>query len=177
MLDLFSLKNVLWVWLVVGLSCLSARNRDARFYDPSCDNAWNLVFPDENKKEDDKKALLAFQKAIKKGKFCGYNGLAYLYENGLGVEQDYHKALKLYEKIGRGGYGGGYADMARMYDQGLGVPADEKKADYYEKLCHESVNFPDKIYNHMPDEKDGCSDIRGGVDPKSLDMGPTEYMY
>ncbi|WP_104749443.1 SEL1-like repeat protein [Helicobacter cynogastricus] len=53
--------------------------------------------------------------------------MAYLYENGIGVEQDYHKALKLYEKIGKGGYGGGYADMARMYDQGLGVSQDEKR--------------------------------------------------
>ncbi len=56
---------------MAGLFCLNGR--DALFYDPSYDEAWNLVSPDEDKKEDDKKALLAFQKAIKKGKFCGYN--------------------------------------------------------------------------------------------------------
>ncbi len=56
----------------------------------------------------------------------------------------------MYEKIGKGGYGDGYADMARLYDQGLGVPQDEKKADYYEDLCHKSANFPAKIYNHSP---------------------------
>ncbi|CAM2758693.1 hypothetical protein HEFE104084_01415 [Helicobacter felis] len=30
------------------------------------------------------------------------------------------------------------------------VPQDEKKADYYEELCHKNANFPAKIYNHSP---------------------------
>ncbi|CAM2758749.1 hypothetical protein [Helicobacter felis] len=57
MQGLFSLKNAFWVWLVAGLFCLNGR--DTLFYDPSCDEAWNLVFPDEDKNEDDKKTLRA----------------------------------------------------------------------------------------------------------------------
>ncbi|WP_104728651.1 SEL1-like repeat protein [Helicobacter felis] len=102
--------------------------------------------------------------------------MAYLYENGIEVKQDYHKTLEMYEKIGKGGHGDGYADMARLYDQGLGVLQDEKKADYYEKLCHESAHSPIRAYDHLP-TPDGCLDIRDGTDPKSLDMGPTEYEY
>ncbi len=56
------------------------------------------------------------------------------------------------------------------------MPQDEKKADYYEKLCHESAHSPIRAYDHLP-TPDGCLDIRDGTDPKSLDMGPTEYEY
>ncbi len=56
------------------------------------------------------------------------------------------------------------------------VPQDEKKADYYEKLCHESAHSPIRAYDHLP-TPDGCLGIRDGTDPKSLDKGPTEYEY
>ncbi|MBQ9841121.1 MAG: sel1 repeat family protein [Erysipelotrichaceae bacterium] len=77
--------------------------------------------------------FFCMKKAVEAGNNRGYNNLAYAYENGLGVEQDYEKAHECYRKyieyFPNEHYG--YNNLGYLYLQGKGCEVDYKKAFEY----------------------------------------------
>jgi TPR repeat protein len=60
--------------------------------------------------------------------------VAELYENGLGVTQDYSKAHKWFEKAADDGNTDAMIRLGRLYEQGLGVAQDYGKAlEWFQK--------------------------------------------
>ena len=55
---------------------------------------------------------------------CIYLGS--LYQDGLGVKQDYLKAADLYKNTCDIGFVAGYYSLAMMYEDGLGISRDYK---------------------------------------------------
>jgi len=60
-----------------------------------------------------------------------------MYEEGLGVPQDYSKALYWFKKAAERGNAGGENNLGVMYGEGLGVPQDYSKAIYWTKKAAE----------------------------------------
>ena len=62
--------------------------------------------------------------------------MAYMYENGLGVEQDYTKAMEWYNKEAELGNSSAMNNIGWLYENGLGVEQDYAKAmEWYEKAA------------------------------------------
>ena len=76
---------------------------------------------------------------------CGYGpglvGQAMLYEDGLGVGQDFAKAFELYTQATKEGYVEGYCGLGNLYWHGNGVLPDEKVALEYYKMAVESEDY------------------------------------
>jgi TPR repeat protein len=76
------------------------------------------------------------KKACDAGNAKGCLLLAFMYEDGQGVRQDYFKAAKLYTKACDAGEAKGCLLLAFMYEDGKGVRKDESIAkEYYGKAC------------------------------------------
>ena len=105
-------------------------------------NLWLNIYSNykskiENKEEPNlTKEIKNLIELCNKGNFSSCNSLGYMYDKGLGVEQDYKKALELYQKACEGGDMIGCKNLGYMYDEGLGVKQDYKKAvELYQKAC------------------------------------------
>ena len=62
--------------------------------------------------------------------------MAYLYEDGQGIAQDYGKAREWYEKAAIQGYADAQNNLGLLYEKGLGVGRDYNKArEWYEKAA------------------------------------------
>ena len=59
------------------------------------------------------------------------HGLGWIYENGLGVPQNYKTSAKWYSKAADQGHGGAQLNLGNFYDNGRGLPKDYKKAAAY----------------------------------------------
>lgn len=75
--------------------------------------------------------------------------IAYMYQNGLGIEQDYVRALKFYRAATKSDDFSGvspYAchQLAVMYEQGMGVKKDEREASKWHQMAY------DKGYKESP---------------------------
>ena len=65
-----------------------------------------------------------------------YCNLGNMYDEGLGVNQDYKKAVEYYQKACDLGDSGAYCNLGVMYSSGLGVAVDKNKAlQLYKKSC------------------------------------------
>lgn len=54
-----------------------------------------------------------------------------MYQNGLGVPQDYQKAMSFYQVAARTGFCPALVRIGALYYKGRGVPKDYKKAMHY----------------------------------------------
>lgn len=60
--------------------------------------------------------------------------MGWIYERGIGVEQDYQKAFEWYEKAAANGAKNAPAHIGEMYEKGFGVKQDYlKAAEYYQR--------------------------------------------
>ena len=76
------------------------------------------------------------EKAADAGDSDSMNGIGYLYQNGLGVAQDYGKAMEWYQKSADAGNSSAMANIAYMYEYGEGVPANQRTAmEWYQKAA------------------------------------------
>ena len=65
-----------------------------------------------------------------------YNNMGYLYENGLGVPQDYTKAFEYYYEAAKLESSTGKCNLGFCYLNGIGVDRDKEMAKYWlEKVC------------------------------------------
>ncbi len=65
-----------------------------------------------------------YKKAAEAGQVNAQNNLGFLYQNGIGVPQDFAKAVELYQKAARQGNAAAQNNLGMMYEQGTGVPED-----------------------------------------------------
>lgn len=70
----------------------------------------------------------ALRKAALKGDLRAQNNLGYLYENGLGIAQDYTQALQWYSRAAEGGLADAQYNLATLYHYGRGVAQNHKAA-------------------------------------------------
>jgi len=90
---------------------LAARNGNAE----SQNSLGSICQAEKNYKE----ALVWFIEASEQGHLVAINNLAYLYDLGLGVEQDRTKALSLYEKAANLGWADAMWNIANSYGSGV----------------------------------------------------------
>ena len=72
--------------------------------------------------------------------------LAFLYEAGRGVPQDYQQAAKWYRKLAEGGSSFAQNHIGFMYNQGLGVPQDYAQSAFWYRKAAEQGD-PSAQYN------------------------------
>ena len=60
-----------------------------------------------------------------------------MYQNGLGVNQDYRQAIKWYRLVAEQGIANSQSNLGGMYDQGMGVLQDYKEAVKWYQLAAE----------------------------------------
>jgi len=76
-------------------------------------------------------ALTLFKEAADMGPAKSKHNLAYLYERGLGVEQDDAKSFSLYLCAAEDGYVPSMVNVGYCYAQGRGTPRNEAKSFYW----------------------------------------------
>lgn len=80
------------------------------------------------------RAMELYRKAVAQGYALAETGIGFLYDNGLGVPQDYKLAYAHYSKAADAGIGLGYNNVAGLVKEGLGVERDDARAlALYEK--------------------------------------------
>ena len=87
-------------------------------------------------------AAIWYRKAAAQGRPIAMNNLAFLYEHGLGMPQDYAQAVAWYRKAADQGYPRAQANLAILCKQGKGVPQDYVQA--YKWLSLAASRSPDK---------------------------------
>lgn len=80
-------------------------------------------------KQNYKKAIELFERAIKSENCNAMNNLGYMHKHGIGVEQDYKKAIELYEMAIKFGSEDAMINLAHMYEFGEGVKQSNEKAE------------------------------------------------
>lgn len=75
-----------------------------------------------------------YLKAVSNGHIKTNNNIAYSYQHGLGVDQDYQKAMTFYLKAAEDNDPSAIYNIGYLYEKGLGVIADKEKArEWYQK--------------------------------------------
>ena len=76
--------------------------------------------------------------AAEQGFAPSQSGLGYMYEKGLGVEQNYFEAVKWYTLAADQGLARGQYNLGYMYENGLGILKDKKVAlELYKKAAEQ----------------------------------------
>lgn len=92
------------------------------------------------------RAMGLYRTAVSQGYVLAETGIGFLYDNGLGVPQDYKLAYEHYSKAADAGIGLGYNNVAGLIKAGLGVTRDDAKAlELYEKAIaagYEAARYP-----------------------------------
>jgi len=88
------------------------------------------------KNNDFKSASTLYKKACDGGNVQGCGNLAFLYQTGQGVKQDYFKASTLYKKACDGSIYVGCLNLGILYAMGKGVGQSSSKAKaLFKKAC------------------------------------------
>ena len=77
--------------------------------------------------QDNQEAAYWWSQAAEQGVVDAQARLGYMYEEGLGVGQDYGQAAKWYERAAAQGDAGAQNNLANLYEQGLGVTQDYER--------------------------------------------------
>ncbi len=81
-----------------------------------------------------------YRKAAEQGVAKAEFNLGLMYDNGLGVKQDYAKGAKWYRKAAKKGNATAQYNLGLMYENGEGVPQDYAQAHMWYNLAASS--FP-----------------------------------
>jgi uncharacterized protein len=79
-------------------------------------------------------------KAAEQGHPRAQNGLGVLYEEGLGLQQDFKLAARWFREAAENGYAFAMANLGLLYRDGRGVPQDDIEAHKWLNLAS-SINF------------------------------------
>ncbi len=112
------------------------------------------------------KAKPLFERACDGGGLNGCRLLGALYQNGLGVPQDYTKARLYFQKACDGGNNISCGKLGTFYRDGWGVPQDDLKARMmYQKACDGGVAFACNDLGNLPRQgsRQKQAPARGGV--------------
>ncbi len=95
-------------------------------------------------------ALALFRQAVDAGNAFAMNEIGYMYNHGLGVEQDYEKSLEWYRKAADAGDGSALTNLGYMYFNGFAVDQDYAKAmEYFEQAAEMGVSIAMTSIGHM----------------------------
>ena len=104
----------------------------------------------------------ALRKAAVKGDVRAQNNLGYLYENGLGIPQDFTQALQWYKRAADGGLADAQYNLATLYHHGRGVARDHTTAyKLFTEAAH--AGFADAEYMMGESLRAGWGTDKDGV--------------
>ncbi|MDB5248293.1 MAG: hypothetical protein JWQ40_2687 [Segetibacter sp.] len=89
--------------------------------------------------KDGESAFNWYMKIAEAGDAHGMWNVAFCYENGDGVEQNFDSAFEWYSKAADNGDADGMAAVAECYKKGQGVSQDPAKADEWQKKADEAL--------------------------------------
>ena len=84
---------------------------------------------------DYRTALKILRPLALQGNIVAQHNLGIMYENGLGVPQDFAEAVKLYRLVAERGIQSAQFNLGNMYRRGLGVPQDFAEAAKWYRLA------------------------------------------
>ena len=76
-----------------------------------------------------------YRQAAEQGDARAQNNLGWLYQNGLGVEQDFAEAERLYRLAAAKGHAAAQNNLGTMFLHGMGLPCDTDSACYWFDLA------------------------------------------
>ncbi len=88
--------------------------------------------------------LNLYEKAAAQGNAEALNRLGMIYEQGIGVPQDYGKAVEWYEKAAAQGDAAAQLNLGEMCEKGFGVPQDYARAYMWVNLAA-AQGWPDAV--------------------------------
>ena len=96
-----------------------------------------------NERDDYAAALIELRPLAEQGDADAQTNLAIMFENGLGVPQDYTEAVKWYQRAAEQGHAGAQNNLGVMYGNGRGVPQDHAEAvKWYQLAAEQGIAQP-----------------------------------
>ena len=96
-----------------------------------------------NERDDYAAALIELRPLAERGDADAQTNLAIMFENGLGVPQDYTEAVKWYQRAAEQGHVGAQNNLGVMYGNGRGVAQDHTEAaKWYQLAAEQGVAQP-----------------------------------
>ena len=96
-----------------------------------------------NARDDYAAALIELRPLAERGDADAQTNLAIMFENGLGVPQDYTEAVKWYQRAAEQGHVGAQNNLGVIYGNGRGVPQDHAEAvKWYQLAAEQGVAQP-----------------------------------
>jgi TPR repeat protein len=119
--------------------------------------------------------------AAKQGEAYAQNNLGAMYDNGVGIAEDYAEAVKWYHKAADQGNAEAQFNLALMYDNGKGVPENDSEAvKWYRKAAADGDQAAQFNLGYMYDHGEGTpEDDKEAVKwyRKAADQGLAEAQY
>ena len=156
------------------------------------------IIANNEAEEDDTEAVSWYEKAIEKGNSNAMNDLAFMYQHGQGVSQDYENAMKLYNQAADAGNTPAMCNIGYNYEYGeCGQKADlEKALEWYEmadennhvgagefvqrvlkEICSIADNYRTGENGYEKDEKEAIKYYKLVVEDENTDETLAGYSY
>jgi uncharacterized protein len=108
--------------LVLSLVCLTGS---------ACADITPAVDTSRNNRAEDEATAKEVHKSAEAGDPSAQNRLGLLYDEGVGVPQDYRQAKEWFEKAAKQGHVGAQANLGTLYLQGAGAPQSAQMAVFW----------------------------------------------
>jgi TPR repeat protein len=108
--------------LVLSIVCLTSS---------ACADITPAVDTSQNNRTEDEATAKALRKSAEEGNASAQNRLGLLYDEGVGVPQDYRQAKKWFEKAAKQGHAGAQTNLGTLYLQGEGAPQSAQMALFW----------------------------------------------
>jgi len=108
--------------LVLSLVCLTSS---------ACADITPAVDTSRNNRAEDEATAKEVRKSAEEGDASAQNRLGLLYDEGVGVPQDYRQAKEWFEKAAKQGHVGAQANLGTLYLQGAGAPQSAQMAVFW----------------------------------------------
>ena len=108
--------------LVLSLVCLTSS---------ACADMTPAADMSQNHRAEDEATAKALRKSAEEGDASAQNRLGLLYDEGVGVPQDYRQAKEWYEKAAKQGHAGAQTNLGTLYLQGEGAPQSAQMALFW----------------------------------------------
>jgi len=108
--------------LVLSIVCLTSS---------ACADITPAVDTSKNNRAEDEATAKALRKSAEEGDASAQNRLGLLYDEGVGVPQDYRQAKEWFEKAAKQGHIGAQTNLGTLYLQGEGAPQSAQMALFW----------------------------------------------
>jgi TPR repeat protein len=108
--------------LILSIMCLTSS---------ACADITPAVDTSQNNRAEDEATAKEVRKSAEAGNASAQNRLGLLYDEGLGVPQDYSQAKEWFEKAAKRGHVGAQVNLGTLYLQGAGAPQSAQMALFW----------------------------------------------